>query len=93
MPTVTIDVKALVNQSEDVVALELSHGTRQVTMTAYRDWTLERLAQEILAQRFPDEPDRAFEAALEITFHTEQVTDPETGEVVTVRVLDEVTKV
>lgn len=92
MPTVTIDVKAEKNQSTDVVQLELSHGERQVEMTAYRDWTLERLAQEILAQRFLEEPDRAFEAVLEITFHVEEVVDEETGEVSTVRVLDEVSK-
>ena len=93
MPTVTIDVKAQVNQSEGVVELELSHGERQISMTARRNWTLEQLAEEILAQQFPEEPDRAFEAVLSITFHTEEVTDPETGQVSTVRVLDEVTRI
>jgi hypothetical protein len=93
MPTVTIDVKAEKNQSSDVVQLQLSRGERQVSMTARRDWTLERLAEEILAQEFPEEPDRAFEAALSITFHTEEVVDEETGQVSTVRVLDGVNRV
>lgn len=93
MPTITIEAKATVNRSNDIVELELSRGNRQVTMTARRDWTLEQLAEEILAQSFPEEPDRTFEAALTITFHTEEVTDPETGLVSTVRVLDSVSKV
>lgn len=93
MPTVTIDVEAQTNQSDDVVELKLSHGERQISMTAYRDWTLERLAEEILAQEFPEGPDKTHEAVLTITFHLEEVTDPETGQVSTVRVLDEVTRI
>jgi protein-tyrosine-phosphatase len=90
MPTVTIEARAKVNQSDSIVELELSHNDRQVNMTARRDWTIERLAQEIVTQEFPEEPDRTFEKALTITFHTEEVIDPETGETVTVRVVDSV---
>jgi hypothetical protein len=90
MPTVTIEARAKINQSDDIVELELTHGDRQVNMTARRDWTVEQLAQEVVSQEFPEEPDRTFEKVLTITFHTEEVTDPETGGVATVRVVDAV---
>lgn len=90
MPTITIEARAKVNRSEDVVELELSRGDRKARMTARRDWTIERLAQEIVSQRFPEEPDRTFEKILTITFHTEEIIDPETSVVSTVRVVDAV---
>lgn len=90
MPTFTVDARAEYNQSDDIVALELSRNDRTVTMTARRDWTLEQLANEILAQNFPPQPDATFQRRLTIEAHQEDVTDPDTGTVYQIWVLDSV---
>lgn len=66
MATITVDARATFNQSDDIVALELEYQGRSATMTARRDWTLDDLAREILAQSFPPEPDRSFQQRLTI---------------------------
>ena len=64
-----VDVRARVNTSDQVVELELSRGDQSAVMTAYRTWTLEQLAREILHQHFGVVPDKVFQRRVHIEAH------------------------
>ncbi len=94
MPTFQVDVKA--RRDRDIVKLEVSRGEQRLETTLQFEEvnSLEKFANWLLSQTFPGEVDEpTLLGQLSITFHIEEVTDPETGQVTTVRVLDEVTRI
>lgn len=91
MPTFQVDVKA--RRNGDIVKLGVSRGEQQLeTILQFEEVNgEEKFATWLLAQTFPGEVDEpTLQRRFTISFHTEEVTDPETGQVSTVRVLDEV---
>lgn len=93
MPTFQVDVKA--RRDGDIVDLEVSRGEQQLETTLQFEEvnSLEKFANWLLSQTFPNEIDEpTLIGQLSITFHTEEVTDPETGQISIVRVLDEVNR-
>lgn len=94
MPTVQVQLSDVKQRREtnNVLFTATDNQNRQIvreidatdidTWTAFAEWMI---LQDVEFITLPDK-----EKLLEITFHTETVTDPETGEEVTVRVLDSV---
>lgn len=95
MPTVTIDVIRVDKLASDnlIVEIEAVQNSNRIVRTIdlddYSSWS--DFASWLINQT----PDRTsqddWRRSLEITFHTETVIDPETGEESTTRVVDEVT--
>lgn len=90
MPTLTVNARAT-RQSENIVTLELERDGQTVDVTVYADMTPEQVADQILAQTHPQQPDKTYQRKVTIDWHWETGVDPETQEEYQYKVIDGVT--
>jgi hypothetical protein len=91
MPTVTFDV--VVTQEGNILEVEATRGSDVVKsrLLTSEVTTLEELAAWVLNQAARTlATDAVLQKRLTVTFHTQQVPDPETGKLLDTRVIDSV---
>ena len=98
MPTTDIDAKAF-KQDGDLLNIAVQDNDqtdpqfKAFQMTTLRGMSVFQMGQTALDQDIEPIPDPIFNGSFRLVWHIESITDPDTGDVYTRRVLDDITRI